>query len=156
MKHIVSYIFTSLWIVGVAIALYVAQGWNATTALFPKSVGYPMLALLAIILALDVRKTLRRKAQGDWSEEEKAFPARNKAMVLYLGWLVGFAVLVWAIGVLYAMPLYIFCYMKLQGKYGALKALLYAAATTGFIFLLFQYAFRVSWPEGALQMFLGM
>ncbi len=46
MKNIVSYTFTSLWIIALAMALYVSRNWNSTTALFPQSVGIPMLVLV--------------------------------------------------------------------------------------------------------------
>ncbi|MDA8125966.1 MAG: tripartite tricarboxylate transporter TctB family protein [Deltaproteobacteria bacterium] len=155
MKNILQYTFTSLWIVGVAIALYVARNWNSTTALFPKSVGYPMLALLIAILVIDILKGLRRKEKGKGAEEDD-FSAKNRCMVVYLSWLVGFALLVWAISIQYAIPIYIFAYMKIQGKYSWLKSALYAAAATAFVFLLFQYAFSVSWPDGEIQTLLGL
>ena len=153
MKNIVSYTFTSLWIIALAMALYVSRNWNSTTALFPQSVGIPMLALLVVILVLDIRKGRRQKEKEDAVDEcGQDFPTRNRAMVLYLSWLVGFAVVVWAIGLIYTIPIYIFSYMTLQGKFGWLKSAIYAAAATAFIFLLFQYAFHVAWPEGELLM----
>ena len=77
-------------------------------------------------------------------------------MILYLGWLVGFAFLVWAIGMVYSIPIYMFSYMTIQGKYGWLKSGIYAAAATAFVFILFQYAFSVAWPEGELISMLGL
>ena len=77
-------------------------------------------------------------------------------MVLYLGWLLGFALLVWAIGMMYAIPIYVFSYMTLQGKFGWLKSALYAAAATALIFLLFQYVFHVAWPQGELLIILNL
>ena len=77
-------------------------------------------------------------------------------MTIYLGWLVGFAFLLWAIGIVYAIPIYLFSYMTLQGKYSCLKSGIYAAAATAFVFLLFQYAFSVSWPAGELFVIFGL
>jgi hypothetical protein len=154
MKNILHYAFTSLWILWLAAALYISRNWNSTTALFPQAVGFPMLALLVVILAIDIQKARRATEKGE--EDDTEFAYRNSQMLIYLGWLVGFAVLVWAIGLVYSVPIYIFSYMTLQGKYGWLKSLLYAAATTALVFLLFQYVFKVSWPPGALFEMLGL
>jgi len=154
MKNIMQYAFTSLWIIAVAVALYVSRNWNPTTALFPHAVGFPLLAALVAILVVDIQKGRRQKEKGKTeTDDDREFPAKNRCMTIYLGWLVGFAVLVWAIGMVYSIPIYIFSYMTIQGKYGWLKSGLYAAAATAFVFLLFQYAFSVAWPEGALISF---
>ena len=154
MTTIIQYVFTSLWIIALAVALYVSRNWNPTTALFPHAVGFPILALLVVILVVDIRKGRRRKEKGE--AEDKEFLTKNRWMTLYLGWLVGFALLIWAIGMVYSIPIYLFSYMTIQGKYGWLKSGLYAAGATAFVFLLFQYAFRVSWPQGELLVMLGL
>ena len=154
MTNIIQYAFTSLWIIAVAVALYVSRNWNSTTALFPHAVGFPILALLVVILAVDIRKGRRQKEKGE--TEDKEFLTKNRWMVLYLGWLVGFAFLVWAIGMVYSIPIYLFSYMTIQGKFSWLKSGIYAAAATAFVFILFQYAFGAAWPQGELLIMLGL
>ena len=156
MKNILQYTFTSLWIIALAIALYVSRNWNSTTALVPQAVGFPMLALLVAILVVDIKKGQRQKENAKAADDDREFSFKNRSMTVYLSWLVGFAVLVWAIGLVYSVPIYIFSYMKIQGKYSWLKSTIYAAATTVFIVVLFQYAFKVSWPEGDLLSILGL
>ena len=154
MTNIIQYAFTCLWIIALAVALYVSRNWNPTTALFPHAVGFPILALLVVILVVDIRKGRRRKEKGE--AEDKEFFTKNRWMTLYLGWLVGFALLIWAIGMVYSIPIYLFSYMTLQGKYGWLKSGLYAVGAAAFVFILFRYAFSVAWPEGALISLLGL
>ena len=156
MKNILQYTFTSLWIIALAIALYVSRNWNSTTALFPQAVGFPMLALLVAILVVDIKKGQRQKENAKAADDDREFSFKNRSMTVYLSWLVGFAVLVWAVGLVYSVPIYIFSYMKIQGKYSWLKSAIYAAVTTAFIVVLFQYAFKVSWPEGDLLSILGL
>jgi phosphoenolpyruvate synthase/pyruvate phosphate dikinase len=45
-----------LMMIAIAVGLYAARGWNSTTALFPRVVGFPILALTIAILAVDIKK----------------------------------------------------------------------------------------------------
>jgi hypothetical protein len=150
MKSIMQYGFTLLLIIVVAVALYVSQEWNATTALFPQAVGFPMLALLITVLAMDIKKGRRRKENGETDGEgDRKFSTVIGLTLLYLAWLAGFIVLAWAIGLLYSIPIYIFTYMKIQGRISWLQCGVYAVAATVFVFI-FGYMFQMAWPEGAL------
>ena len=149
------YGFTSILIIMIAVCLYLAKDWNPTTGLFPRVVGYPMFVLAIAILAIDIRNGRRKDNDGEAGDDAE-FKARNSRMVKYLAWLIGFVVLIWAIGIDYTIPIYIFSYMKIEGKYGWLKCGIYAAATTAFITILFEYVFRVAWPEGALIRILNL
>ena len=156
MKRIMGYVFTSLLIIAVAIGLYLSRNWNSTTALFPRAVCIPMLALLVAILAVDIQKGRRQKEKGETEDDDREFPAITGRTVKYFCWLVGFGVLIWAIGIVYSIPIYVFSYMKTLGKQSWLKSGLYAAGATAVIFILFQFAFHVAWPEGALISMLGL
>jgi hypothetical protein len=63
--------------------------------------------------------------------------------------LAGFIALAWAIGLLYSIPIYIFTYMKIQGRISWLQCGVYAAAATVFVYI-FGTMFQMAWPEGAL------
>lgn len=143
------YGFTSFFIIMIAVCLYMAKDWNSATALFPRVVGFPMLVLMIAILAIDIKNGRRQDKDGK-TDDDVEFKTKTGRTVKYLGWLIGFVVLIWAIGIVYSIPIYIFSYMKIEGKYGWLKCGIYAAAMTVFIIILFEYIFRVAWPEGAL------
>lgn len=149
------YGFTSLLIIITAIFLYLAKDWNFETGLFPRVVGIPMLLVVIAILVVDIRKGLRQAKDGE-ADNDAEFTAMNLRMARYFAWLIGFIFLVWAIGIEYTIPIYIFSYMKIEGKYGWLKCGIYAVAMTVFITLLFQYVFRVAWPDGALFRILNL
>jgi hypothetical protein len=148
MKRSMQYGFTSLLIIAIATALYVSGKWNATTAFFPRAVGFPLLFLLVSILVTDIKKGRRRDEQGDRDNDRK-FAVETALTALYLSWLAGFIALSWAIGLLYAIPIYVVTYMRIQGKHGWLQSGLYAIAATVFVFF-FGYLFQMAWPEGAL------
>lgn len=149
------YGFTSFFIIMTAVFLYMAKDWNSTTALFPRVVGFPMLGLTIAILALDIKNRRRKDKDGE-ADDAVEFKATNSRMIKYFAWLIGFIFLIWAIGIDYTIPIYIFSYMKIEGKYGWLKCGIYAVATAAFIFILFEYVFRVAWPEGALTRILDL
>jgi hypothetical protein len=149
------YGFTTFFIIMIAVCLYIAKDWNFETALFPRAVGFPMLVLMMAILAIDIKKGWRQDKDGK-TDDDVEFIRKTGRMARYLGWLIGFVFLTWAIGIDYTIPIYIFSYMKIEGKYGWLKCGIYAAATTVFITILFEYVFRVAWPEGALIRILNL
>jgi len=155
MKNIMQYGFTAFFIIMSAVCLYLAKDWNSMTALFPRVVGFPMLVLMIVILARDIKNARRRGKDGE-SDDDVEFKTMNSRMLKYFAWLIGFVVLIWAIGIDYTIPIYIFSYMKTEGKFGWLKCGIYAATMTAFITILFQYVFRVAWPEGALLSILNL
>jgi hypothetical protein len=104
---------------------------------------------MIVILARDIKNGRRRDKDGKTADDVE-FIKKTGRMARYLAWLIGFIILTWAIGIDYTIPIYLFSYMKIEGKYGWLKCGIYAAATTAFTFILFEYVFRVAWPEGAL------
>jgi hypothetical protein len=151
MKRIMQNAFTLLLIIGVAAGLYSAKGWNPATALFPRVIGFPMLALLAVILAVDITRGRRQKENGETDGDSGTeYSTETYRTAIYFGWLIGFGVLIWAIGIVYSIPIYVFSYLKIVAKYNWLKSSIYAAAAMAAIILLFEYAFQVAWPEGAL------
>jgi hypothetical protein len=156
MKSVMQHGFTLLLIIAVAVALYASRNWNATTALFPRAVGYPMLALLVAVLAMDIKKGRRRKEKGETDRDgDRKFVTATGLTLLYLAWLAGFIVLAWAIGLLYSIPIYIFTYMKIQGRISWLYCGVYAVAATVFVFI-FGYMFQMAWPDGAILSMLGL
>lgn len=132
-----------------AVGLYTAKDWPPMTALFPRLIAFPMLAVVIAIFVLELIMGRRQDNDGE-ADDDVEFNTTTLRMIRYFTWLIGFVVLIWAIGIEYTIPIYIFSYMKIEGKYGWLKCGVYAVTTTVFISLLFEYAFRVAWPEGAL------
>jgi hypothetical protein len=154
MKSIMQYSFTSLLIIVVGVALYASRNWNATTALFPQTVGFTMLALLLVVLAMDIKKGWGRKEKGE-TDGDRKFSIATRLTLLYLAWLAGFIALAWAIGLLYSIPIYIFTYMKIQGRMSWLQCGVYAVAATVFVYI-FGYMFQMVWPEGTLLSILNL
>ena len=110
------YGFTSILIIMIAVCLYLAKDWNPTTGLFPRVVGYPMFVLAIAILVMEIKKR-RSQDKGGATDGDVEFRTMTGRMAMYFGWLIGFVVLIWAIGIVYSIPIYIFSYMKIEGKH---------------------------------------
>ena len=153
-KIVAQLIFNLLIIVVLSIALYMARDWPSETALFPRTIGFPILALSVVSLILVLIRARRELAMvaGDIPSYRSNFP--TKATVIF-GWLGGFILAIWAFGFESAVPLFMFLYMKLQGKQSWLTCALFTAVATAFIILVFGWLFQVSWPRGAVWVILG-
>jgi cytochrome c oxidase subunit IV len=160
MKKKLEYAFTLSLLLAIAWGLHAGRGWNATTALFPRAVGFPMLLLLIGILGVGVVRERGRSRDRDRHREDgdpdSSFRATAARMARYFGWLLGFVVAIWAIGISLSIPIYVSAYMRVEGKYAWPRCLAYAAATAGLITIVYGYLFRVAWPEGALLRSLGL
>ena len=154
MKRRLELAFTLSVLGAVSWGLYAGRGWNATTALFPRAVGFPMLFLLIGILGMGIVKG--RNGKPDDVDADSAFRETAARMARYFGWLLGFVVAIWAMGISFAIPVYILAYMKIEGRYGWRACVTYASVTAGLITVVYSYLFRVAWPEGAVLRSLGL
>lgn len=154
MKRIVEYVFTLSLLIGISCALYAGRNWNATTALFPRAVGVPMLGVVMGIFVMEIveRRSRANGGNGDVENGDRDSMFRQTAgrMVRYFGWLFAFVAAIWAIGISYSIPIYLFAYMRIEGRYGWWKCVIYSSLTGGLIGIVYGYVFRVAWPEGAL------
>jgi hypothetical protein len=154
MKKRLEYAFTSSVLVAIAWGLYAGRGWNATTALFPRAVGFPMLLVVAAILLMGMAKGRGRENDStehrDAADADFIFRRTSARMARYFGWLFLFVVAIWAIGITLAIPIYVLAYMKIEGDYGWWKCVVYASVTAGFITIVYGHLFQVAWPDGAL------
>ena len=84
-----------------AYAVYAAFAWPAKAALFPLTMGIPLLALALVQVVLDLREP---PARG-----EQALANRRSAAVF--AWMAGFIALVLLLGFPVAVPFFVFCYL---------------------------------------------
>jgi len=133
-------------------AMLLPTGWGARSGLFPFVVGLPVFLMAIAQLALDVR-TLGRPVSPDATPTpEGDLPpevVRRRSAVI-LGTIVGFAVAIWLIGFIVAVPLVTFLYLKVaSGESWRLSIILSAIAGASF-YLVFVEALGVPSPPGLL------
>jgi hypothetical protein len=104
----------------------------------PASRALPWIAgVLAMVLALfDVLATISGPPPGAAKEPAPAPPPARRELVAF-AWIGAFLPLVIVLGFYAAIPLYLFCYLRLYARKNALGAALAAFGLAGFLYLVF-------------------
>ena len=133
-----------------AVFLLVGYRYPPLARQFPVTVAWVMLVLAGLDIASRIDSPIgaalkNRLDRGGAAREETA---SHWAQLAGGAWLAGFAVMLWLIGVLYAVPLYVFASLRLRGHRPWLRCLLVAAASTAIVWLLFSAALRIELYRG--------
>ena len=143
----------------VLIALWVAVivwawGYNATARQVPLLVGGTMLVLSLIdfITRFDVpRLRLLRDFWGaDFRHREMQHNPPVVAELLQAAWMIGCVAAMLSIGILPAVPIFVFCYMTLHGRRRLVEAAAAAAIVFGFVYLVFEVLLEYRLYRGVL------
>src|SRR5262245_10167385 len=141
--------------VAVTIAyLATAYTYSEQARLFPVPVGWLMLLLLALDL-ISRTKTPAGEILTRWlnpaaedEQKESRFPVLRQFSAIL--WVAFFTAALVLIGIMYAVPLYVFGSMRFHGRKSYLTSLVTAASVTVFTWLLFAVALQVELYPGAL------
>jgi Tripartite tricarboxylate transporter TctB family len=121
MKNAISLrVWMALATAGVAAyALYASLYWPFRTALFPRVLGIPLLALstMELILSLTTVERAREGHAVDFEMTADLDPhvARKRTVGIF-SWILGFFILILVFGFTLAVPLFVFLYMKFAGN----------------------------------------
>ena len=152
MKKTLNYGFTLLLILASIGGLVATRGWNSTTALFPRAIALPMLLLALAILLRDILADRRRSREAAGLDAGAAAEdtARLAAVAVRFAWLIAFTLVIWALGLVPAIFLFVVAYMGWQGRCCWGRSVLFAAVTAAAVYLIFNLAFQVVWPDPAV------
>ncbi|MGH7927414.1 MAG: tripartite tricarboxylate transporter TctB family protein [Candidatus Binatia bacterium] len=157
----------SFWLSGffvavIAAGVITAAEWRWDTRLFPWVIGIPALALALWQMTIDFRGgRFGAQRQKSSSREPVDIPAdasvpaeiRTQRTWRAIGWIGGFALAIWLLGFLIAIPLFIFCYLIYEAQCGKILALVLAGCMELFIWSIFELLMHLAWPEAALFAF---
>jgi hypothetical protein len=138
--------------IGLPIAPVFPTGWGPRSGLFPLVVGLPTFILALVQLAIDVRGSPRTSADGMGGEGALDLPAaviRQRAMMT-LGTIIGFAVAIWLLGFIVAIPLMMFLYMKLASRESWVLSVGLSVVTGAIFYYMFVWWLNVPIPPGLL------
>jgi len=144
-----------LWLLSAGY-LATAYGYSLESRIMPVLVAWSMLLLLLLDLLSRTQTAFGQAltrwlnpaaTQTDAIAPDRAMMARQLAAVL---WLAGFATALLLIGVLYAVPLYVFASMRLRGRRSYLVSLAAGGGMVLIVWLLFAVLLRLQLYPGLL------
>jgi len=150
----------SLFLIAVgAYAVLSAYRWTFKAALYPLSVGIPLIILVLAQLILDLfgRTEVARgpAVELEFAADVAPDVARRRVIAIF-SWIAGFILFVFLAGFPVAVPLFIFSYLSLQSRVGWWPSVTLTAAAWGFFYGLFQRLLHLSFEAGLIQTWLGI
>jgi hypothetical protein len=122
-----------------AYAVYAALHWPPKAALFPLTMGVPLLALALAQVVLDLRDP----------PAATPAPASRRACAVF-AWMVLFIALVLLVGFPIAVPVFVFSYLSIASREGWVLSAALAAAAWGAFHLLFQRLLHFPFESGLI------
>jgi hypothetical protein len=134
-----------------------AWAWPWKASLFPLVIGIPVFCLAAAeALWVLLGRTERGETKDfQFSHElpEKEILRRTGAAA---GWIFGFLAAIVLLGFPLAVPLFVFLYLKLQGKEGWIFCAVFTAAVWLLFYGLFDQLLHLPFPDGWLLTWSGL
>jgi len=138
-------------------AVYTAGQWQYQARLFPWSIGIPALLLCVVQLGLDLFR-IGDSADGDDLRGLMDLPVDRGVPVSVVvrraantfGWIGGFFFVIWIVGFIITVPLFVFFYLTIQAREKLSVSLIYTGAILIFLLGLFHYILHIPWPAGLI------
>jgi Tripartite tricarboxylate transporter TctB family len=131
--------------------------WPWKAALFPLVIGIPMFVLSAAeALWILLGSTERGEVQDFRIAQDLPEPEVLRRSALAAGWIFAFFAAILLLGFPIAVPLFVFLYLKLQGREGWILSLALAAVAWGFFYALFDQLLHLPFPQGWLFEWSGL
>lgn len=140
-----SYFIMVIMAVSLAVILGALTLEYQSIKVLPIIVGSIVFILAAITLIRDL--WAKEKPKGAVEQGEKETELRRYWPTA--AWIASFALAIYLLGFLIAIPLFILSYLKLQGR-GWLRGIIIAGITTSLVYLAFELALQVKLYRGLL------
>lgn len=149
--------FTVFLLLVVAWAVYEARNWDLRARLFPWAIGIPVLILVLVQLTGAVRAALSSSdtlagTTEIYGDTEPGVALRRTLMIV--GWLIGFAVAIWAFGFAYGGTLGTLLYLRFSSREKWWVCLAMSAGTAAFFWIMTTFL-HVPFPRGAVLEMMG-
>jgi Tripartite tricarboxylate transporter TctB family len=141
-------LFTSFIGVVILTALFVAKDWPIRASIVILLLGSIGVVLVAVQLILDFKAAGEEAAsitRPTFEVSAVEHQSRWGSLEIW-AWLCGLFFAIHLIGMPIALPLFVFLYTKLYGGSWA-TSLIFAAATWGFLYGVFEQVLHVPWPK---------
>jgi len=139
-------------------ALYASMKWPFRTALFPIIIAIPLLILALIEMALSGFGTEKKRESHavDFELTTDIDPAvARRRSVSIIAWIIGFFLLILAVGFPLGVPFFVFLYLRWAGKEGWGLTLLLTFLSWLLMEGLFDRLLHLPFPPGWIFSLLG-
>jgi hypothetical protein len=135
--------------------IFAASAWPWKAALFPLVIGIPLFCLAAAeaLWSLFGAAPAEAGVAKDFKLSTGTGSARRTAVAA--GWILGFFAAIVVLGFPIAVPLFVFLYLRLQGREPWLVCILMTGAIWGVFYGLFDALLHLPFPAGWLFTWLG-
>lgn len=134
-----------------------AWSWPWKAALFPLAIGIPVFCLAA---GEALWVLLGRTERGETQDFQFSHDLPEREILrrtgLAAGWILGFFAAIVLLGFPLAVPLFVFLYLKVQGREGWIFCVVFTAAVWLFFYGLFDQLLHLPFPEGWLLTWSGL
>ncbi|NIO06810.1 MAG: hypothetical protein GTO40_02040 [Deltaproteobacteria bacterium] len=140
--------------------ILLAKDWPVEARTFPWVIGLPMTFLGLLQVAIDLGWVGARGSGGAEAEKEPLAQAtspksaQRRTISIFL-WIYGFLGLIWLVGFPLAVPLVVFCYLKIQSHEGWYISLGLTAMAWGFLWGVFDRFLHLPFPDGMMFQWLA-
>jgi len=132
-----SALFAFLILALLALALWQSRNFGYRAGLFPWAIGFPVLALAAVQLFLDLTGRTKMKDGGFVPGPDLPKQVVTRRTMSICAWTVGFFVGIWLLGFFLAVPLMTLLYLKFAGNEKWPITIVLSAIAWLFFYLLF-------------------
>lgn len=133
--------------------IFSALSWPFDAALFPMLIGIPLFILSTLQFIIIMVKKEPEPDESDDSRlarlEHQALEKR-RTLTIFL-WIIGFFLMVLLLGFPIAVPLFVFCYMKFQGKEKWTSSIIFTLIAWGAFYGLFTKLCSIPFMDGWVQ-----
>ncbi len=139
-------------------AVYTADQWQYQARLFPWTIGIPAVLLCVVQLCLDLFR-IGDSVDSDDRGGMMDLPVDRGVPVSVVvrraantfGWIGGFFFVIWVVGFIITVPLFVFFYLTIQAQEKLSVSLIYTGAMLIFLLGLFHYILHIPWPAGLIE-----
>lgn len=132
-------------------------GWPWKAALFPLVIAIPVFCLAAAEVLWVIFGSTE---QGDSPDFQLTRDLPRRAMIRRtltgMAWILGFFVAIVLLGFPIAVPLFVFLYVKLQGREGWRVSLALSLAVWGIFYGLLDRLLHLPFPDGLILAWIGI
>jgi hypothetical protein len=133
-----------------------AWSWPAKAALFPLAISIPLFFLAAAELVWVLLGSAQSAAADFKPADDLPEGVALRRTALAVGWILGFFAAIVLLGFGVAVPLFVFLYLKVQGKSGWIFAAVFTAAVWAFFYGLFDLLLHLPFPAGWIRDWVGL